>query len=193
MVCDPMGLLDDAIREHLELKRRRGADPGEVAREQRDALDDPLDPEAGRIEDPSSSGSAAAPPLADDAAASNVLEETAELDMRSVLDQRAASANVEEMSAGLTGAGSTLDGVPEAAAGEERLEWEVSGEGVDGHGSEAADPAAGPREAVSGEGVEHVHPRAEDLVAEMTDGPDDASEQDRLWLEPKPRDVDPDR
>src|SRR6185312_11081838 len=34
-----MGLLDDAIREHLELKRRRGADPGEVAREQHEALD----------------------------------------------------------------------------------------------------------------------------------------------------------
>ena len=33
-----MGLLDDAIREHLELKRRRGADPGEVAREQSEAL-----------------------------------------------------------------------------------------------------------------------------------------------------------
>jgi hypothetical protein len=26
-----MGLLDEAIREHLELKRRRGADPGEIA------------------------------------------------------------------------------------------------------------------------------------------------------------------
>ena len=33
-----MGLLDEAIREHLELKRLRGADPGEVAREQREAL-----------------------------------------------------------------------------------------------------------------------------------------------------------
>ncbi len=33
-----MGLLDDAIREHLELKRRRGADPGEVAREEREVL-----------------------------------------------------------------------------------------------------------------------------------------------------------
>jgi hypothetical protein len=33
-----MGLLDDAIREHLELKRRRGADPGEVAREEAEAL-----------------------------------------------------------------------------------------------------------------------------------------------------------
>jgi hypothetical protein len=33
-----MGLLDDAIREHLDLKRRRGADPAEVERDERDAL-----------------------------------------------------------------------------------------------------------------------------------------------------------
>ena len=33
-----MGLLDDAIREHLELKRRHGADPGEVARQESEAL-----------------------------------------------------------------------------------------------------------------------------------------------------------
>jgi hypothetical protein len=192
MVCDPMGLLDDAIREHLELKRRRGVDPGEVAREQREALDDRLDPEAGRIEDPQPPASEAAAQLADDAVASNVLAETAELDMRSVLDECAASANVEEMSAGLAGAGPAADGVPEAAA-EVPVGWEVPGEGVRGHASEAADPAAGPREAASGEAAEHVHKSAEDLVAEMTDGPRDASEQDRLWLEPKPPDVDPDK
>jgi hypothetical protein len=33
-----MGLLDDAIREHLDLKRRRGADPTEVERDEREAL-----------------------------------------------------------------------------------------------------------------------------------------------------------
>ena len=33
-----MGLLDDAIREHLDLKRRRGADPAEVARLEQEAL-----------------------------------------------------------------------------------------------------------------------------------------------------------
>jgi hypothetical protein len=33
-----VGLLDDAIRDHLELKRRRGADPGEIARQEREAL-----------------------------------------------------------------------------------------------------------------------------------------------------------
>jgi hypothetical protein len=33
-----MGLLDDAIREHLELKRRHGADPGEIERQEQEAL-----------------------------------------------------------------------------------------------------------------------------------------------------------
>jgi hypothetical protein len=33
-----MGILDDAIREHLDLKRRRGADPAEVERAEREAL-----------------------------------------------------------------------------------------------------------------------------------------------------------
>lgn len=33
-----MGLLDDAIRDHLDLKRRRGADPAEIERAEREAL-----------------------------------------------------------------------------------------------------------------------------------------------------------
>lgn len=33
-----MGILDDAIREHLDLKRRRGADPTEVEHAEREAL-----------------------------------------------------------------------------------------------------------------------------------------------------------
>jgi hypothetical protein len=33
-----MGLLDDAIKEHLDLKRRRGADPAEVDRQAAEAL-----------------------------------------------------------------------------------------------------------------------------------------------------------
>jgi len=45
-----MGLLDEAIREHLELKRRAGADAIEVARQEREALGpvvrgDPLTPD----------------------------------------------------------------------------------------------------------------------------------------------------
>ena len=36
-----MGLLDDAIREHLELKRAHGADPNEVERQELEALGSP--------------------------------------------------------------------------------------------------------------------------------------------------------
>jgi hypothetical protein len=36
-----MGLLDDAIREHLDLKRRRGADAAEVSRLEQEALGPP--------------------------------------------------------------------------------------------------------------------------------------------------------
>jgi hypothetical protein len=43
-----MGLLDDAIREHLELKRRRGADPDEIARQEDEALGDPRSGEFAR-------------------------------------------------------------------------------------------------------------------------------------------------
>jgi hypothetical protein len=53
-----MGLLDDAIREHLELKRQHGADPNEVARQEREALGPARRPEA-----------AVAPEPADDTAA----------------------------------------------------------------------------------------------------------------------------
>jgi hypothetical protein len=42
-----MGLLDEAIREHLELKRLRGADPADVARMERDALGPARRPDSG--------------------------------------------------------------------------------------------------------------------------------------------------
>ena len=49
-----MGLLDDAIREHLDLKRRRGADPTEIERAERDALGpvrrDPVGSDEAEIE-----------------------------------------------------------------------------------------------------------------------------------------------
>jgi hypothetical protein len=51
-----MGLLDDAIREHLELKRRRGADPGEVAREQREVLDSPAEADGAPADNDAGAG-----------------------------------------------------------------------------------------------------------------------------------------
>jgi hypothetical protein len=46
-----MGLLDDAIREHLELKRRRGADADEVARQENEALGPPMRGEFAQPDD----------------------------------------------------------------------------------------------------------------------------------------------
>jgi hypothetical protein len=113
-----MGLLDDAIREHMELKRLRGADPGDLARQERDALGPVVrepDPEEPTLEDgehgdhedeghhPAQDDLGHADPAHgngshDDGDLSmdphpergpdfaNVGQETAELDMRTVLD-----------------------------------------------------------------------------------------------------------
>jgi hypothetical protein len=107
-----MGLLDDAIREHMELKRLRGADPGEVAQQERDALGPIVhehDPEDSEPEDegqgdedphPHDLGTGQAvhgagdhgeedlsrsPQLERGPDFANVGQETAELDMRTVL------------------------------------------------------------------------------------------------------------
>ena len=62
-----MGLLDDAIKEHLELKRRHGADPGEVARLEHEALGPARrDPAPAAVDEPVAAEPASEPPPADD-------------------------------------------------------------------------------------------------------------------------------
>ncbi|HSZ13080.1 MAG TPA: hypothetical protein VK790_03485 [Solirubrobacteraceae bacterium] len=98
-----MGLLDDAIREHLELKRRSGADPGAIAREEREALA-PVFPEEAPDEGgavavekepevapafPANVVPARQPPPGDERVEefSWVGQETAELDMQAVMEE----------------------------------------------------------------------------------------------------------
>jgi hypothetical protein len=81
MVCRRMGLLDDAIRDHLELKRRRGADPGEVAREQHEALEPVFPDDSASTADTADDGSN---DMTEDS--SLVAQETQELDMESVIE-----------------------------------------------------------------------------------------------------------
>jgi hypothetical protein len=102
-----MGLLDDAIREHMELKRLRGADPSVLAQQEQDALGPVVresEDEEQTFEDGDGeheialgdggdgdlpgdgSGASAAHPAGSDFA--NVGQETAELDMRTVLDEQ---------------------------------------------------------------------------------------------------------
>jgi hypothetical protein len=62
-----MGLLDEAIKEHLELKRRHGADPGEVARLEHEALGPARrDPAPAAIVDEPVAAEAALEPAAHD-------------------------------------------------------------------------------------------------------------------------------
>jgi hypothetical protein len=166
-----MGSLDDAIREHLELKRLRGAAPTEVAREEQEVfgsgppgLDDA--PEEGHDEPEGSVAHAEATPTPSEEASSGGLDlshvgqETAELDMRSVLE-------------------------PESAAGES-LEWEVPGES-----GPAASEGPSETEARSAQGASEP---AEDVLEETPDFLRETPEQDRLWFEQQPpRDFDFDK
>ncbi len=101
-----MGLLDEAIREHLELKRRSGGDPTEIAHQEREALapvfpEEGAPPSEGPADEGSSAGAEPAPAVAQPGAGdlsaeaeqppaaadfSSVGQETAELDMQAVLE-----------------------------------------------------------------------------------------------------------
>ncbi len=149
-----MGLLDDAIRDHLELKRLRGADPGEVAREQREALEPDLreGSAAGEEElataveeqDPENSGESLparatqsatstsiaepvrAPVPSHSESSATVAEETAELDMSSVLDE---DETIEDHSGDRAFAADSLAGSPSFDdLNEDQLQWEVPGD-----------------------------------------------------------------
>ncbi len=135
-----MGLLDEAIREHLELKRRRGADPSAIAREEREALA-PVFPDESAAgggdtarDAPEAVGIAPAAvpeegrPHADDRLAdlSSAGQETAELDMQAVMEEDPEAAD------GGSPVGSIADGPAPAYAGEpaaeDSLDWEFPGD-----------------------------------------------------------------
>jgi hypothetical protein len=94
-----MGLLDDAIREHLELKRLRGANPSEVIHEEREAFGPVLQGEdavatgasmdfeifSGVREGHAFDG----PEAHSDRDRSRLSQETVELDMRTVMEMEA--------------------------------------------------------------------------------------------------------
>jgi hypothetical protein len=191
-----MGLLDDAIREHLELKRRRGADPGEVAREQREALDT-IDGQApaegaGTAQDASGPPVVSGAPLVDRPTDAQP-EPTAVGDVPpSAGPAEPVKAAVPAEPAGGAGPGETAEldmssvlgedvghapaegTISERADAGESLEWEMP-----------ADTAA--REAAAAE-------PDEDVLEETPDFLRDTPEQDRLWFEQRPpRDFDFDK
>jgi hypothetical protein len=111
MVRQRMGLLDEAIREHLELKRLGGADPGQVARNEHEAFGVVRDREAP---DGADTGIGAT--------FGGLGQETVELDMAAVLY---ADADAREPWAGVGGSpGRVPDSaakLPPAIPGQERF------------------------------------------------------------------------
>jgi hypothetical protein len=146
-----MGLLDEAIREHLELKRRSGADPSVVEREEQDALA-PVAPEDGlavlegedsefEYEDEAyheaedlpaeaelpvaDDGNGSAPSFADLADAGQ--QDTAELDMQAAMDAEAAPAAGAPPYAAPSG-GSWAKPYAGRQPEEDSPEWELPGD-----------------------------------------------------------------
>ncbi|HEV7584498.1 MAG TPA: hypothetical protein VGO14_01840 [Solirubrobacteraceae bacterium] len=158
-----MGLLEDAIREHLELKRLRGADPAEVAREQHEVLDTPAgagseagapheaaaaseaDGAAQVPQEPAVDEDVSAPAAPDAGEFPGVGDETAEIDMEAVLAQHPPPAgdpgDPPELAQGR---------MPPDMTEEDSLEWEVPARSHD------ADPSGPLGEEARGDGgAEH--------------------------------------
>lgn len=185
-----MGLLDDAIREHLELKRLRGADPGEVAQEEHEALGPVHHDEemhAGQVEAqtgtaPSDFDVSGPDDEYGSAADGQIIgEETVEIDMRTVLDpaggRHVGSHGTEEAPALDTEA--SVGPAGDAPATDESLEWEIPDESRDEYDTHPEEQAGAEDHDV------------DDVLEETPDFLRETPEQERLWFEQRPpRDFD---
>jgi hypothetical protein len=159
-----MGLLDDAIREHLELKRRHGADPDEVSRQEEEVLGAAQKAEFAPA--PDEGEAAEAPPRADEPDP----------------DRTAAVA------AGSREAEAPPEPEPEATpAGADEEPWlddgrdEVPADDTLERPAAAAEPQPEPAE-------------GEDVLEETPEFLQETPEHDRLWFEQRPpRDFDWDK
>jgi hypothetical protein len=197
-----MGLLDDAIKEHLELKRRHGADPGEVARLEHEALGPARrDPAPAAVEEPVAAEPAPEPPPADDPyldddADEVTAEERLEAPIRHVErepEPRAAAEPEPEPE----------PAAPEPAAEVEQPTRQFSLEEMEAATAKPQEPAEpAPRaEPESRDEPEPPHaedvvpaddePEGEDVLEETPEFLQETPEHDRLWFEQKPpRDFD---
>jgi hypothetical protein len=182
-----MGLLDDAIREHLELKRQHGADPEEVSRQEREAL--------------------GATRKAEFAKTADTDEERPEVEAEAGVADPEAEAPVEEP---VAAAEPEADLEPEPEPGGAPFDAEAIDPPRDSEAAEAGDEEdpwlADERDEVpADDSLEH--PRApeveqpgedaeesDDVLEETPDFLQETPEHDRLWFEQRPpRDFDWDK
>ena len=170
-----MGLLDDAIREHLELKRRHGADPEEVTRQEREALGAPV---RGEFAKPAGEAPADAP--ASEEEAEPIEPAATEVADVPEFDEPPEMPGEPEPEPSERAAGRP----PEPEPGDEEDPWLVE---------DLADPEPEP-EAPPAPPTATEPADGEDVLEETPEFLQETPEHDRLWFEQKPpRDFDWDK
>lgn len=214
-----MGVLDDAIREHLELQRRRGADPTEVARLESEALGparrgpEPLEPDAApesvavdeQVADPVLAQPEVDAPVHEDAAASP--EPVAFEQATQVLPPQdppapapAVADEPDPVAEDLpweSGAAEYDEDAPRSAqVAQETVAFDPT-EVEEAHGEESEPPPAPEPEAEEpaaqsrGDDADADAEDGEDVLEETPEFLQETPEHDRLWFEQRPpRDFD---
>jgi hypothetical protein len=173
-----MGQLDDAIREHLELKRSRGADPTEVAREEQEALGP-----VRRETEPPAEPVAEEPELEPDGYDEEDWDEEGEADPS---EEATRLHRVEEEPEP-----EPESAPPRSPAGARRLEPDEDFEWDSDERSSPADTAEAAELPPEGKGG---HEPDEDVLEETPEFLQETPEHDRLWFEQRPpRDFDWDK
>jgi hypothetical protein len=198
-----MGLLDEAIKEHLELKRRHGADPGEVARLEHEAL-------GPARREPASAASLVDEPVAVEAAAEPLAQDPYVEDDAQAHDEVPADERLEapihhvepvaepepEPEAEPIAAAEPEPEPAEPVAEVDQPTRQFSLEEVQAASQGPPAPAQAPDEPEAPPPDEDVvpadeEPESEDVLEETPEFLQETPEHDRLWFEQKPpRDFD---
>ena len=170
-----MGLLDDAIREHLELKKKHGADPAEVERQEREALGAARQAEFA----PADEDEPGPHEPGDEEPLSEAAEPVDAGDEREPFDVESLEPVEDEPQAPEPGKTAGAPGYDADPWLEEERDEVPAGESLDR-----------PREPGEEEGEE----QGEDVLEDTPDFLQETPEHDRLWFEQKPpRDFDWDK
>jgi hypothetical protein len=207
-----MGLLDDAIREHLALKRQHGADPAEVERQEHEALGAPRQAEFAATPD---EGGSAAPFDAGEPAADEPLAPAAGDEPPTAVEPVAADEPAPVPLEGDEPDEPVAETQTPVDAGGEREPFDIEALEDEVPPQEPELPAPGAEagapgydedpwleeerdEVPSGESLdrprEDAEESAEDVLEDTPDFLQETPEHDRLWFEQKPpRDFDWDK
>jgi hypothetical protein len=182
-----MGILDDAIREHLDLKRRHGTAEDELQREEEEALGRGGPSPAAASEQEEAVREGPMEPTSIEAADDELEPFDAAED--SFGPEGPAPSEPEELAAEVRGAEpppvvpEPEEIEPDEVLPEEALELEPSAlpepPSKDGNGARSDDWRAA-------EGSPEEADQGDDLLDDMPEYREDAPDQDRLWFEQKP-------